>query len=309
MYHGYLFGSLKDWLMSKISKGTAKWPRFDGSSIFSYACDVVSHDIGKMSNYGPGVQELIFRGVLSLDSSRHTRHEDKSNGFYVSNNPFHLAKRQLTPHSTMHSSVHSRQGLFRLSCHALEHFFGTFKKAIADFSAQIGSGEPGPPRASQSHFWNTLWLGKTRPCIGSFTHTFHHTIFVQFRVRESSPKLPHEQQKFSYLHHDHCAAVVGLEIFEGHSRSHFCLRWDARNPNHQWTISVEHWNWEQNHTSNKEQGYSSPTSSSPIIIFLKDRDFPNPSIFCHEKNSYDMNWTGWLSHRDPYFMAYEIILT
>ena len=148
--------------MSKISKGTAKWPHIDGSSIFSYACDVVSHDIGKMSNYGPGVQELIFRGVLSLDASRHTRHEDNSNGFYASNNPFHLAKRQLrkvmTPHSTLHSSVHSRQGLRRLSCHALEIFFWTFKKAIADFSAQIGSGEPGPPSTSQSHFWNTLWF-------------------------------------------------------------------------------------------------------------------------------------------------------
>jgi len=88
-----------------------------------------------MSNYGPGVQELIFRGVLSLDASRHARHEDNSNGFYVSNNPFHLAKRQLTPHSTLHSSVHSRQGLRRLSCHALEKKIGTFKKAIADFSA------------------------------------------------------------------------------------------------------------------------------------------------------------------------------
>lgn len=43
-----------------------------------------------------------------------------------SNNPFHLAKRQLTPHSTLHSSVHSRQG-FRLSCHALEKFFGPWR--------------------------------------------------------------------------------------------------------------------------------------------------------------------------------------
>ena len=267
MYPGYLFGSLKD-LMSKISKGTAKWPRFDGSSIFSYACDVVSHDIGKMSNYGPGVQELIFRGVFSLDASRHARHEVTI--LFISQNAnWRLTAKRIHPCTRGTGCVVFPAMRWKI--------FWTFKKAIADFSAgsirQSACDEvrtfpwgpmvqwwTRPSSASQSHFLNTLWFWVFfGPALGSFTHTFT-------------------------LHHDHCAAVVGLEIFEGHSRSHFCLRWDARNPNQQWTISVEHWNWEQNHTSNKEQGYSSPTSSSPDHL-LEGQGLPqDPSIEPRKKH-------------------------
>lgn len=225
MYPGYLFGSL------------------NGSSTFSYACDVVSHDIGKMSNYGPGVQELIFRGVLSLDASRHARHEVTI--LFISQNAnWRLTAKcippctraMMLPKATWATKKNlrltdyccfnirprprrRRKGRrswkgFLLSCHALDKFL------------DLEGHRRKRPR-SDNPLWRSSLL-PLRPCLAVVNQallcqpvTFLEHPVTLDKAPHGTPPTPSPHQMRNFV----CASFTQASCWkdEGHSKSHFCL--------------------------------------------------------------------------------------